>query len=732
MVLAAGGVCLRRLRPAGFFLLGVCLVWSSSRAVIHDRLSADLAGHTLKAVGRIADFPDARAGPLRFILETDGTGRVPARVRLTWYDAPSKPRIGETWELEVRLRRPRGFSNPLRFDYERWLFRQRIGATGYVVNGEGNARKSAITVDRLSAVRQHMADRMTSLLGHNDATAVLLAVTVGATHEISSEQWDRYAATGTSHVMAISGMNIAMAAGGAYVLAWCCLAPFYRSANLRDAAAAVAAVVAVVYAEISGFAIPSRRAMLMACLATAAYLMRRQLFPQRFLAASALFVLVTDPLAVLAPGFQLSFAAVAILLWTAHQHYAGPAWPRVPPLIRAAWSLSALQLSLLFGLLPLTAVLFGRAAWLAPPVNLLVLPVFDLVTVPAGLLGLVLDGPLQPAGDSLLRLAWQSVRLLLAVISRVAEWSFAQTWLAAIAGATCFVAWLPAIWTILPPGFPGRRLALIATLALVLQKPPPPAPGCLAMSVLDVGQGLAISLATERRTLVYDTGPSFRSGSDTGALVVVPFLRSLGARRVDMLIVSHADTDHAGGVGSLLEHFPAVEVFAGEPVRTIGQRQVHCRMGQAWLWDGVRFAFLNPADYALAKGNDASCVLEIAVGEHRLLLTGDIELPLENFLLRNAKLTAADIVVVPHHGSRTSSGPGFVDRLRPALAIVSAGHDNRWGLPKADVVARWQTAGARVLNTATSGAITLRLCSGPEPIVVDEHRVRHRRYWKEP
>jgi competence protein ComEC len=252
------------------------------------------------------------------------------------------------------------------------------------------------------------------------------------------------------------------------------------------------------------------------------------------------------------------------------------------------------------------------------------------------------------------------------------------------------------------------------------------------MTVLDVGQGLAIELATHRRTLVYDTGPSFRSGSDTGALVVVPYLRAQGAGRVHMLVVSHADIDHSGGVGSLLEHLGAAEIFTGEPLRAIGQRQLHCRMGQAWLWDGVRFAFLNPAGHPLATGNNASCVLEIGVGEHKILLTGDIEMPLENYLLRSTTLTAADIVVVPHHGSRTSSGARFVDRVRPAIAIVSAGYGNRWGLPKEDIVARWQSAGARVLNTATSGAISLRICPGPGPIAIHEHRIRHRRYWNEP
>ncbi|MGH8195442.1 MAG: DNA internalization-related competence protein ComEC/Rec2 [Woeseiaceae bacterium] len=735
IALAAGGLCFRRVRPAGFFLLGLCLVWISSRAVIHDRLSPELAAETLTVVGRIADFPDARAGPLRLVLSTDDRAEWPARIRLSWYDAPALPRIGETWTLQVRLRRPRGFSNPVRFDYEHWLFRQRITATGYVVNGTANARNTDISVDRVSALRQHMVDRMTALLGHNDATAVLQAVTVGATHEISKQQWERYAATGTSHIMAISGMNIAMAAGGAFVLAWLGLAACCRSANIRDAALAIAAVVAILYAEISGFAVPARRAMLMACMVMAANLMRRQLFAKRLLAVSCMFILFTEPLAAHAPGFQLSFAAVAILLWVARQRGLATRHPDASVTRRVArgtCELTVLQFTLLLGLFPLTAVLFGRVAWFAPLVNMMALPVFDLVTVPTGLLGLLLDGPLEIPGDWLLWIAWHSVRLLLGLIAIVAEWPLAHTHIAAISGATLIVAWLPAVWAIAPPGFPGRRLAWIAALALVLQKPPPPPQGCLGMTVLDVGQGLSIELETHRRTLVYDTGPAFQSGSDTGALVVVPYLRALGARRVDTLIVSHADLDHAGGVASLLETYPVSQIFTGERLPKVRRRQLHCRSGQAWLWDGVRFAFMNPRDYALATGNNASCVLEIAVGSHRILLTGDIELPLENHLLRTMALTAVDVVIVPHHGSRTSSSLPFVNRLRPRIAIVSAGYDNRWGFPKADIVARWQAAGANVLNTATSGAISLQICPGPAPIAVNEHRIRHHRYWTEP
>lgn len=735
LALASVGLCCRKSRLAGFFLLGLSLVWISSRAVILDRLSPELQGQTLVLVARVLDFPDARSEPLRFVVATDKGSELPARIRLSWYDAAAVPKIGETWQLQVRLRRPRGFSNPARFDYEHWLFRKRIGATGYVVNGEANVQKSDIAVDRLSALRQRLVDRMTTLLGHNDATAVLMAVTVGATQEISKSQWERYAASGTSHVMAISGMNIAMAAGGAYVLAWLILSAFCRRTNIRDLAALAAVATAILYAEISGFAIPARRAMLMALLVMTAGLLRRQLFASRLFAICCMIVMVTDPLAIHAPGFKLSFAAVAILFWSARQQGGAAACDRssVPrKIVYGITRLTALQFALLLGLLPLTALLFGRIAWLAPLVNMLVLPVFDLVTVPASLLGLLLDGPFQFAGDWLLRIAWYSVRLTLWLIARVADWPPAQLHIAGIAGPMLLVALLPAAWAVLPPGFPGRRLAWVAAIAAVLHNPPAPPPDCLELTALDVGQGLSLVLRTHTRTIVYDTGPSFRSGSDTGALVVVPYLRMIAANRVDLLVVSHADRDHAGGVGSLLEAIDVSEIIVGERLTDVDRRQVHCRRGQAWLWDGVRFAFMHPGDVSRTTDNNASCVLEIAVGRYKLLLTGDIEALVEDDLVQNGAVTPVDIVVVPHHGSRTSSSSRFVASLNPEVAIVSAGFDNRWRLPKEDVVLRWQAVGARVLNTATSGAIRYRLCPDTGTSLIGRHRIRYRRYWHDP
>jgi competence protein ComEC len=733
---AAVALAFRRFRPAACCLLGACLVGFAAHAVIDDRLPRALEGETVTAVGRVLDFTDARANPVRLLLETAGDGSLPSRIRLSWYDAPEVPRIGETWTLQVRLRRPRGFSNPLRFDYEHWLFRQGIGATGYVVNGPHNARLETVPVDGMPALRQRLVDRMLEVLGRNSATAVLLAITVGATHEISRAEWDRYAATGTSHLMAISGMNIAMAAGGAGLLAWLLIAPFCRRANVRDGAAMVAVAAAIVYSEVSGFAIPVRRAMLMALLVLGAGLLRRQLRAGRVLALTCIAIVITDPLALHAPGFKLSFAAVAILLWAARQHGfldTGANAHAARRLAHGTWNLATLQLMLLFGLFPLTALLFGRAAWLAPVVNMLVLPLFNLVTVPAGLLGLLLAGPASGVGDALLVVAWHSVRVLLWVVEAVAGWGPAHTYIAATGGVMLLAACLPALWAMVPPGFPGRRLAWIAAVAVVLHKPAPPPANCLDLIALDVGQGLSLVLRTHRRTLVYDAGPAFRSGSDTGALVVVPYLRSLGVSTLDLLAISHGDNDHSGGAASLLQALDVREIFAGESLQSLGRHHRACRQGQAWTWDGVRFAFVHPdEDYAATSDNDGSCVLAIEVGGHGLLLTGDIEAPAERHLLHTGVLAPAGLVVVPHHGSRTSSTAAFVHALRPSVAIVSAGYDNRWGFPKPDVVARWQAAGADVKNTATSGAIRYRVCPGTGAVLRSENRKHAREYWHAP
>ncbi|MEX2497226.1 MAG: DNA internalization-related competence protein ComEC/Rec2 [Woeseia sp.] len=725
---------LRVLRLAGFALLGLLLVWIASRGMLADRLSPELQGQTLAATVRIADFPRSRSGIVHFVAEPANNPALPARIRLSWYDAPEMPQLGETWRLQVKLKRPRGLANPGGFDYELWLARQRIGATGYVVNSSANGRVEGIAADTLkdtrAALRKRLADRITALVGDNDAQAVLLAIAVGARHRISQVQWQRYAVSGTSHLMAISGLHIGLAAAGAWFLFRALLSPFCHRANSRILAIPGAMAVALLYTEISGFAVPARRAMLMALLVSGAVLFRRQLAPDRIIAVSCLAVFCTDPLAIHAPGFKLSFGAVGILLWRARQRRllrgTESAFAR---LVLAARDLFALQFVLLFGLFPLTALIFGRVSWLAPAINLLVLPLFNVLTVPSVLLGLVLDGPLAFAGDLLIRFAWQSVQWILRIVEPASDWPPATQYTAALTGLMLPVVLLSAVWALAPPGFPGRRLAWVAAVSALLYKTPHPPPGCVELAVLEVGQGLATVLRSAGRVVVIDTGPSFRGGSDSGERVLVPWLRSAGIRRVDLLLVSHSDDDHAGGTASLLEAYEVTQISVGEKLEWIARPQLQCRSGQAWLWNGVRFSFIHPGRYPLQSNNNASCVLEVTIGAHSILFTGDIESPVENHLVRSGVLSPVDIAVVPHHGSRTSSRPAFVDALRPAVAIVSAGYGNRWGFPKEDVVARWQEAGARVMNTATSGAIHYRVCADSGIHLVSEHRRQQKRYW---
>ncbi|MFQ5982681.1 MAG: DNA internalization-related competence protein ComEC/Rec2 [Woeseiaceae bacterium] len=721
-----------RTRFVGAYLAGFALLAYCAHTVIDDRLSPELVGQTLVVDARILDFPKASGASLSFLAEPLGREDLPARIRLSWFDAAIRPSLGETWQLEVRLRRPRGFSNPGGFDYEAWLFRKAIGATGYVVNGSNTIRRDHEPVDRVSRLRRRFVVRVGAGLPDDDAAAVVMAVAVGARHAITREQWNRYAGTGTSHLMAISGLHIGLAAGGVFFLCWFLLSLSCRRINIRDCAAVVAAIAAFAYAEISGFAVPARRALLMAVILVAAGLVRRQLPASRLLAMCGVAILFSDPLAILAPGFKLSFAAVAILFWhlrvTRVPVHALES-PLAGTLVNGIRRLSSTQLALLFGLFPLTALLFDRVAILAPLVNLLAIPIFNFLTVPACLLGLMLDGPLQGAGDFALHIAHASVVLVLWLVRQAAGIPLANFQIARLEGLVVIVALLPSLMCLAPPGFPGRRLALVAAVATILYRPPAPPAGCLDMHVLDVGQGLGVVLRTERHAAVFDTGPSFRSGSDIGQLVLAPFLQSAGIKKLDLLVVSHADQDHAGGARSLTRQISIKKMLSGELLDDVDLRQGRCRAGDSWQWDGIEFVIIHPADTDRWHGNNASCVLELRIGRRRVVVTGDIESPVENLLLRRGLLRAADIVLIPHHGSRTSSSAAFIKTVRPRVAIVSAGFDNRWGFPKEDIVRRWRHSGAEVLNTASSGAISYRLCRGEGFVRRAEHRLDERRYW---
>jgi competence protein ComEC len=562
----ATGILLRVAGPAVVVLFAAGLVlfaWQAT-AVIDSRLQARYEGDSMLVKVRIVDFPRRRGRSVSFVAAPAGDRRIPRRVRLSWYEPSQKPAIGDLWQFELRLKPPRGTSNPGVFDYETWLFQQRIGATGYVVNGNRNLRLQTDATGRLSRLRKTGATRIRKVIDDDQAGAVIAAITMGARHLLTAEQWTRYARSGTSHLMAISGLHVGLVASAAYVLGLLAAALARLPGNHLRAALGVAIGAAAAYASLSGFAVPARRATLMLCLLVIVLLRAREANSFVILATAGVFVIVFDPLSTLMPGFKLSFGAVLLLLWLARRKYP-LAGITVSGRARTVLSqLATMQLFLLLGLMPLTAVLFHRVAFVAPMVNLVAVPVFSFVTVPFALTGLILDGPLAVAGNTALQFSALSVR----VIDRLIDWSLRlpysdiNTAYFAAGDAYCLVLILA--WVLLPPGWPGRHVAWLAVLATAGLRVEGPPDACFDTTVLDVGQGLAVVVRSRDHTLLYDTGPAYPGGASMAMRVVLPYLSGQGIDHVDRLIVSHADIDHAGGLADLLANIVVRDLLVGE------------------------------------------------------------------------------------------------------------------------------------------------------------------------
>ena len=717
---------------AGWFIAGFALFALHAQHVIERRLPPQFEGDSMLTVVEVADFPRRRGGTVSFAARPVDDPRIPPGIRISWYDAPERPQIGDVWQLEVRLRRPRGTSTPGFFDYEAWLFRKRIGATGYVVNGSRNQRLKHGAGGPLSRLRQHIVERLDAVIRNPDTAAVAAAISVGARHGITAEQWLRYAQSGTSHLMAISGLHVGLAATSAWFLVVAALAVLRFGGNHLRVAWIASLVVAGGYACLSGFAVPARRATLMLLLLVIAFLWSREPRPVAILAAACFLVTLLDPLATLAPGFQLSFAAVLLLLWFARRSNPGPQSSRLGRLANAVVQLATVQVFLLFGLLPLTVTNFGRVSFVAPVVNFMAVPMFSVVTVPFALGGLLLDGPLAGAGDAALRIAAKSIELLQWLIDRalsIPGGSITTARIGAVAGV-CLVSILA--WVALPRGWPGRHVALLATFALASDRVEGPPAACVDVRMLDVGQGLAVVIRTRHRTMLYDTGAAYPGGGDMASRVVLPYLSTQGITRLDRLVLSHSDIDHSGGAARILEALDVSTILAGEPDTLSDGRAAGCRRGQAWRWDGVEFRVLHPPGNGRFAGNDSSCVILVEAGDARLLLTGDIESGVERALAARGVPGPIHVVTVPHHGSKTSSSTAFVRFVAADTALVSAGYRNRWGLPRRDVVQRWQDAGSAVLVTSRDGAIGARLCDRAGIVQLSGNRQQSRRLWHEP
>jgi competence protein ComEC len=723
-----------RARWCGAVLAGLGRVTLHAHAGLALQLPADAAPAEHALRGRVVELPQHGSRSTRFRFRVDDDATMPAHLRgrelaLAWYDATAAEaragapvaapllrkslRAGARWQLQARLRPPRGLRNPGGFDAERHALLQRLTATGHV-------RAPALplgTPTGLPAWRERMADAITVHVPGPGARFVR-ALALGDTRGLGQGDWDDLRALGLTHLVAISGFHVGLVAGfGAWLaaLAWRAF-PWLGRRWPRPFATALAAVAsAALYAAVAGFALPTVRTVLMIAVVAAARCARRPTTVAQALALAALVVLLVDPLSVLAPGFWLSFAGVLWLVWCLPGR--GVHWLRT---FMAAQGVATLAL------LPLTVALFGQASRAGPLANLLAIPWWSLVVVPLALLGTGLEALLDGAG----RWPWRAAAVCFDaswwVFGFLARQPWALWWAPQAAVAAVPAALLGVFWLLLPRAAGMRLPALLLCLPLLWPSRDRPAPGEVELLVMDVGQGLAVWVRTRHHRLLYDAGPAAEGGFDAGERIVVPTLHALGEAGLDRVLLSHGDRDHAGGMPAVRRAFHDPPLQA--PPGAVPGAAMGCSRGDRWHWDGVDFAVLHPPPASPYAGNASSCVLRIQAAHGVVLLTGDIGQREEAALVAAVPAALrADAALVAHHGSAGSSGAEWIRAVSPRLAIVSAGHGNRFGHPRRDVVQRWRTAPAEVLNTADSGA--LRLWLGREGLQVREQRVFERRWW---
>jgi competence protein ComEC len=626
------------------------------------------------------------------------------RARLVSRDDAFQPRAGERWRLLLSLRPPQGRANPGAQDYERQLFRERVHALGTVLPSGINRRLDA-GHRPLTELRERISRHISAQIADRDAAALIAALAVGDTGGVSREQWRVFHATGTTHLVAISGLHVTLFAVVAFAIArrlWWPMPTIPR----ETFAAVLGFGAATAYATLAGLSVPTQRTLIMLGAWLLARSVARTTRPFQPFALALLAVLLLDPFAPLSAGFWLSFAAMAAIIVVTAGHFIRR------PLLREAL---AVQVVVTIALLPFSLALFGSVSVIGPLVNALAIPAMSWVLVPTVLLAVVLLPISEAACNWVLAIAawFQDAGWPWLAAAADVPWALIHAsppwWWYILAMASVGMAAMP--WPLML-----RLAALVCAIPLVAGVDRAPQTGSAEITILDVGEGTSVVVRTAEHVLVYGTGDSYGTNGRMAESVLVPFLRAGGVRAIDRLVLGRASPATGSGVAALLAELPVRETLVEEASGEEGE--LECAEVGPWEWDGITFELLRSASHA--------CVLTVGAKRGRVLIPGDVDANIESELATSTDLRA-HVVLVPRSGSDAASSRQFIDAMGARWAVVSGRRMQRSSPKRA--LFRWEEGGAQVLSTAELGAIRFRIDTATGVVGPDPERADRRTLW---
>lgn len=681
-----------------FFLIGICITWIHQWFIMPKGLPDVTVIPQATIQGRIASIPQQTPHKTQFLFELESYNHHPAQgiIQLAWYNKTPKLHIGEHWQFTVKLKKPRNFLNPGSADYVTSLSKHHIMWTGYIRHQTAQLimTNSGFHWDEL---RASLGDKLARLAPNQTTAGIIEALTLNITRNINQEQWELFRRTGTIHLFGISGEHIALISGLIYWLSKWLWSRSSRACLYLPApyvASMLGLISALFYALLAGFEPPVQRALIGCSFYTLCQLGKQRFTAWQIWRYALLLVLCFEPHAVFMQGFYFSFLAVACLFLT-----------------QKRWQLKgykgnlALQLSCLIGLMPLTLHWYSYGSINGFIANVFAIPLVGFLIVPLALIMMLF------ASQHWAWLLMQPLSWLITLLLNGLQWTehlaaININW--ALPSIELTIALMAALltWTLLPIT-PFRWLAILWLLLAFFPPQTLIKPGEALANVLDVGQGLAVLIRTKHHVLLYDTGDQFFHGSDLGKMVILPYLKTLGIKTLDTIVISHPDKDHRGGLQSIEENISVKQLLVNEP--NYYQHGLKCHHYPEWNWDQVHFRFL-PIHAPFKNKNNRSCILQITTQTGRLLLTGDIEKEAEDYLVRTyGSQLASEVLVVPHHGSNTSSSYRFLLEIAPHYAIASLGFDNRFHFPHAKTLASMNSLKIPFYRTDTCGMVEITL-----------------------